>query len=171
MKARDHEKGLTLERLRALFSYNESSGIFTRKITVCNSAKAGSIAGSLSKDDSYVRILIDGKKYLAHRLAWFYVHGEWPENMLDHKDTNRSNNAIENLRTADNVKNQRNASVMKNNFLGIKCVRLHETGRYQARIFYEGKFRSLGLHDTPEAASQAYAEESKKCFGEFARTA
>lgn len=169
MKAEDHKKGLTAERLRDLLSYDRHTGIFTRKISVCNSIRIGDVAGSIDKKSKYVRIFVDGNKYLGHRLAWLYVYGEWPNDMLDHKDGNKSYNAIENLRDASNVENVRNSPVRKDNLLGIKCVRLHETGRYHARIYHDGKFKSLGLHDTPEAASDAYARAAKELFGEFAR--
>ena len=168
MKPKDHQNGLTIERLKYLLSYDLLTGIFTRNVTVCNSAKAGDVAGSIDKTDGYVRVLIDGHRYLGHRLAWFYVHGEWVD-MLDHRDVNKSNNAIANLRKATNADNVRNSVVRLDNVLGIKCVRLHETGRYHARIYCEGKSRSLGLHDTPEAASQAYARAAETLFGEFAR--
>lgn len=171
MKPKDNENGLTIERLKYLLSYDLLTGIFTRNVTVCNSAKAGTVAGSIDKTSGYVRILIDGHRYLGHRLAWFYVHGEWPVDQLDHENRDRSRNAIENLREATNRENRRNSKVGKNNFLGIKCVRLHETGRYQARIFRDGRFKSLGLYDTPAEASQAYAQAATKLFGQFARAA
>lgn len=35
---------------------------------------------------------------MAHHLAWFYVHGEWPERLIEHRDKQRDNNRLENLR-------------------------------------------------------------------------
>lgn len=169
MRAEDINSGLSSKRLKELFSYDEKSGIFTRKTAPCRAVKVGDVAGSISKDDGYVRISIDGRRYLAHRLAWLYVKGEWPADMIDHDDGNKSNNAIANLREANNSQNICNSPVRKDNFLGIKGVRLHETGRYHARIFVNGKWKSLGLHDSAEVASAAYEEAAKKYFGQFAR--
>lgn len=171
MEARDRDKWLTVDRLHYLLSYDGESGLFTRRITVCNSAKAGSIAGSVSEQDGYVRIAIDGQRYLAHRLAWFYVYGEWPEDQIDHKDRDRTLNAFNNLRPTDNSGNRCNSAVGKNNFLGIKCVRLHESGKYQARIYYDERFHSLGLFETAAEAAIAYTLAAKMAFGEFARAA
>lgn len=169
MKSRDHQKGMTQSRLRELFQYEAETGVFTRKTSPCHSVKVGDVAGSIDKDDGYVRIFVDGSKYLAHRLAWLYVYGEWPIDMLDHRDANRSNNSINNLREATNIQNMRNSPVRKDNLLGVKCVTLHKTGRYHARIFHEGRSKSLGLHSTPQEAAHAYEAASRRLFGEFAR--
>ena len=53
----------------------------------------------------YQRITIGGYDYYAHRLAWFYVYGEWPVNELDHIDEDKENNAIDNLREATHAEN------------------------------------------------------------------
>lgn len=92
---------LTLSRLKKLLDYDPSSGIFHWKFIVFRSKmKVGDVAGGLD-EKGYVRIRIDGIKYRAHRLAWFYVKGVWPSDTIDHKDRVRNNNRILNLREAN----------------------------------------------------------------------
>jgi HNH endonuclease len=87
---------LTAERLRERLHYDAETGVFTRRVGSSN-ARAGDVAGSVHST-GYVRISIDGGKYTAHCLAWFYVHGVWPSDQIDHINRNRSDNRIANLR-------------------------------------------------------------------------
>ena len=92
---------LTQARLKKLLSYNTDTGEFRWRVTRRGAARAGSVAGCV-RHDGYVRIAIDGKRYLAHRLAWLYVHGELvPE--LDHANGVRSDNRLDNLRPATRI--------------------------------------------------------------------
>lgn len=59
------------ERLCELLHYCPETGIFTWKVTRKGLAKAGTVAGS-TNGRGYRQISVDGKLYLAHRLAWFY---------------------------------------------------------------------------------------------------
>jgi hypothetical protein len=95
----------------------------------------------------YAYIGIEGHNHLAHRLAWLYVHGEWPTE-IDHIDRNRMNNAISNLRSVSKAENRHNVPTLKG---------YQQRGRrYWARITAFGERRSLGVFDTPEAATEAY---------------
>jgi hypothetical protein len=104
---------VTYKELHSILDYNEITGIFTWKMQVSNKIKVGNTAGIL--DRGYIRIGIGGKIYYAHRLAWLYVYGEWPELLIDHIDGNKSNNAIDNLREATKSQNMQNRGVQKNN--------------------------------------------------------
>ena len=85
-------------RLRELLSYDPDTGLF-RWSKNKGSKDAGELAGCVSPK-GYILIGIDGCLYLAHRLAWLYVHGEFPEKDIDHRDQDKSNNRICNLRLA-----------------------------------------------------------------------
>lgn len=85
---------LTSERLREVLSYDEATGIFVWRESR-GKAKAGSRAGKMR--DTGRCIGIDGEYYQAARLAWFWIHGEWPERLLRFRDDNRDNVAISNL--------------------------------------------------------------------------
>lgn len=83
-------------RLLEQLKYDPLTGVFTWLVTR-NRITQGDVAGSVSKE-GYRVIRIDGEHHKAHRLAWFYVHGSWPSGIIDHKDGNKDNNKIKNLR-------------------------------------------------------------------------
>jgi hypothetical protein len=146
---------LTQERLKSLLSYNPETGEFTWLVSR-GSRQAGEIAGCLKRDRSekvYIRIKIDGKNYLAHRLAWLYTHGEWPENDIDHIDQDSLNNRLSNLRDVTNAENGKNQKIAKNNSSGVMgvCFR-NDMQKWHARIEVNGKRIHLGLFDLKDDA-------------------
>lgn len=102
---------LTVERLRAVLSYDAETGVFVWRVSSKGTA-AGAIAGA-KLGTGYTTITVDQERFLAHRLAWFYVHGRWPADQIDHIDGDRRNNAIANLREATNQANQWNRKTKK----------------------------------------------------------
>ena len=82
--------------LRALLTYDKDTGVFRRN-TSSGGQEIGSIAGTISKY-GYIRIRIKNKAYFAHRLAWLYEYGVWPENEIDHINGEKSDNRLINLR-------------------------------------------------------------------------
>lgn len=151
---------MNLEQLKSRYHYDPETGIWTN-LTYPN-RKVG------TKHLGYIWVQIDGRKYSAHRLAWFYMTGAWPVNQIDHKDTDRSNNKWNNLREATRSQNGANRHPQRNTLTGIKGVRITIYG-YQARIRYNGKLHCLGTYDTPEEAKEAYDRFAQTHFGEFAR--
>lgn len=111
---------LTQEKLKSIFNYDTESGEFIRRINRGHT-KVGEIAGWFD-GDGYVVIQINGKNYFAHRLAWLYMTGLWPEHDVDHIDRNPANNAWNNLRPATRSENNCNSKIHKNNKSGIKGV-------------------------------------------------
>jgi hypothetical protein len=150
-------------RLQQALLYDNESGIFRWKVD-------GRLAGTLTAY-GYVRIEIDGKPYLAHRLAWLWVHGMLPTKQVDHINRDRLDNRIENLREASNQENSRN-KVSGRNRSGRKGVRWHKrAGKWAAAITINAKEIHLGLFDNLEAASAAYDAAAANHFGQFrART-
>lgn len=148
---------LTLERLHALVSYDKITGVFVWLVKASRSTKIGAEAGSV-RGDGYRVIRVDGVLYTAHRLAWFYAHGEWPENKIDHRNGERSDNRLENLRSASNELNSQNrARAQSNNRSGLLGVS-KKRGKWTAEIISEGQKFRLGSFDTPEAAHRAYMQ-------------
>src|ERR1700674_1345685 len=103
------------ERLRAVLLYDPETGVFTRRINR-GKWKAGAQVGWL-RPDGYIGIGLDYHEYLAHRLAWLYVTGEWPID-VDHENTCRSDNRWDNLREASRSQNMRNMKRTKANTSG-----------------------------------------------------
>ncbi len=161
------EHMMDVEYLRSALHYDAATGVFTWKVSR-GPIKVGDVAGTPSVR-GYLVIRVDYKLYTAHRLAWFYMTGKWPEHEVDHKDLDRANNAWDNLRPATHAQNQRNMSAQKNNKLGVKGVGLF-LGKYKAQIRYKGKQIHLGCYATLEEAKAAYEEAANIAAGEFART-
>lgn len=154
------------EELQRILDYDRETGHFTWKI----SAKAitiGAIAGHIKTDDGYIRIKIQGKRYYAHILAWFYITGAWPVGKLDHRNTYRGDNRFENLREGTSSQNSGNRKTDFDNKLGIKGVTEEPSGRFRAKICKDGKIYSLGCFATKDQAAEAYRIKSEELFGEF----
>ena len=152
---------LTQKRLKEVLRYCPKSGGFLWLVTT-KRLKKGDVAGFIG-NLGYRKIKIDTKAYLAHRLAWLYIYGDFPENQIDHVNGVRHDNRISNLRdvtAADNMKNRRRA---KNNKSGLYGVYLDpRTKRWVARIGVDKSVISLGGFEKKEEAFAARAEAEKK---------
>jgi hypothetical protein len=147
---------ISIEAVKSKLDYDKDTGLFTWKKGNGLRAK-GEVAGQVS-GWGYIRISLSRKKYSAHQLAWLLTYGEWPENQIDHRDGNKRNNAISNLRLATPCLNQLyNNRPRRNNstgFVGISPDR----GRFKAQLKINGKCHYLGNFSTAEEAAKAYAE-------------
>ncbi len=148
-------------KLKGLLKYDPETGAFTwlvKRKSRAGYVLPGSVAGSVHKRTGYREIGIEGKLYLAHRLAWLYVHGEWPDNLIDHKDGERDNNKLSNLRQADRSINGQNMRGPRKDgtsgYLGVTWSKQRK--KWAAQISVDGKHCHLGLHESPEIASNAY---------------
>lgn len=158
---------LTQKRLKELLRYDPQTGDFIRLVATNHRVKVGEVAGFVDID-GYRRIRVDKKLYLAHRLAWLWVHGEFPEVELDHKNGARDDNRISELRPAERFQNSTNRA--SKNSTGFRGVR-HDTrcGKFTSYITHRGQRQWLGTFETAEAAHAAYASAAAKLHGEFAR--
>ena len=87
--------------------------------------KAGDEAGGLMKS-GYYSVRVDGQNYMVHRIVWSLNHGDLDHTLVDHKDKNRSNNRIENLRLVTHSINGKNSSIKRHNktgHIGISFVK------------------------------------------------
>lgn len=157
---------ITQSKLKTELNYNPDTGIFIR-IKAKPKVKIGDIAGFLNKK-MYVALRLNGKTYMAHRLAWLYMTGSWPENQIDHINGIRDDNRIINLRQATQSENLRNTKIRKDNAAKIKGINIHK-GRWIARCQIENKRVNLGSFDTKQQAKKAYDDYAKENHGEFYR--
>jgi len=154
---------ITQKRLKQLLHYDPKTGVFTWKEFASSSRPKGSQAGCFDKAMGYVAIGIDNKLYRAHRLAWLYQTGDFPEAEIDHIDHNRSNNSFSNLRLATSSINNKNRSLSPLNKSGFTGVHLNKkTGSWIARIKVNGKNIYLGAHKEKTAAINARRKANKK---------
>jgi hypothetical protein len=160
---------LTQAYLKSILNYCPETGVFTRLVRTANCICVGDIAGSIN-GEGYLHIMIAGKRYKAHRLAWLYMTGDWPKDQIDHIDGEKANNRFPNLREATHGQNQSNTPVQQNNTSGYKGVsRVKGKRPWMARIMVAGKSIYLGIFETKELAHAAYREAADKHKGEYAR--
>ena len=133
---------LTQSQLKDFIHYDADTGIFTRI-----NSQNGIIKTVANSGTGYFSIRLLGKVYKAHRLAWLYIHGEWPK-VLVHINFDKLDNRLVNLQELEH----------KENMSGAKGVSYYKAGeKWRAEI---GEV-FLGYFDTPAEASQAYDNYSE----------
>ena len=153
---------LSPARVRELFLCDVESGHLYWRETGSGRRK-GLPAGSLTSQ-GYVEVRIGAGKYKAHRLIWAHATGSWPDVLIDHKDGDRANNRLSNLRQATRIENGRNRTANKGNPSGMAGVTWCKT--YQKwRVIV-----ALGYFDDLEAAKKVRAKVNPLLFGEFHRS-
>ena len=146
---------LTAEQLRDIFNYNPDSGVFSWR-QGRGPVKAGHVAGTVNAR-GYRYITINKRFYLAHRLAWLHFYGVWPEGEVDHKNQNKSDNKIENLRDVTHSQNMHNRPKYANNNSGFRGVSWNRSlALWRAEISVNKKKIHLGYFNTAESAYSAY---------------
>lgn len=155
---------LNIDELKSVLHYNEDTGEFhwkAHKYCVKPGDKAGTTDAS-----GYIKITLNYKSHLAHRLAWFYVHGKFPEAEIDHINRNRSDNRIANLRLAQRFQNSQNQG-KKKNASGFPGVTWHsQRNKWRSEIRIDGRKKHLGLFDSICEAKEAY-EKAKALHHPF----
>ncbi|MCR4298099.1 MAG: HNH endonuclease [Gallionella sp.] len=148
-------------RLKELLHYDPETGIFTWLVDR-KSVKAGDVAG-FRQEERYWVIRVDGKNYLAHRLAWLYVTGEWPPNQIDHADLNKVNNKFANLRLATPRQNGQNKPIFRNNKSGVSGVSWNSRDCvWQSHMRIDGRQTHIGYFDNLfDAAAARFSTEAK----------
>lgn len=143
---------LTCQHVRHVMSYNPETGLFVWVNPIGRRVKPGDLVGSTHRM-GYMETSLLGQRILLHRLAWFYVHGKWPDGVIDHINGDKQDNRIANLRDVDQVINGLNrTSLNKNNKTGVRGVVFHKaSGKFMARL----QERYLGLFATLDDANVA----------------
>ena len=161
------ENILSQKSLKNYLHYNSDTGIFIRKIATSSNAAVGDIAGYLHRE-GYIIIRVDGKGYLAHRLAWLYMAGKWPEDQIDHINHIRNDNRWRNLREATQQENCKNRSIRKTNTSGVTGVCWHKArGKWDAYIKVDCRSIFLGSYvDRFEAICARLSANNKHGFHE-----
>ncbi len=149
---------LSQSELKRLLNYDRETGVFTWKIARAGRAKAGSIAGKIDTH-GHRQIMVNSKFYAAHRLAFFFMNGEFPAGLVvDHINGDPSDNCWENLRLVSQRQNCENVALKgrksSSGLLGAHYVK--ESNKWQSLITFGGKRRYLGRFDTAEQAHAAY---------------
>lgn len=158
--------------LRLLLSYAPQEGVFYWT----NPPKGhlnllGKEAGSSTPSRSgkrYVNIQINGRKYKRSRLAFLYMNGRWPTEMMDHKNGSSLDDMWSNLREASATQNSWNHKTRKRSQSLPMGVRQDVRGKFVARIGHNKTLITIGTFETVEAAHRAYQNERSARYGDFA---
>jgi hypothetical protein len=166
--ANDKHSGLTQAYLCEVLHYDPEGGHFTWLKDTGKKRMKGKRAGNLCK--RYWEIAIGGRQYKAHRLAWLYVHGQWPANDIDHINGDHLDNRIANLRPATRSQNNMNNEGRTTKSSVRRGVSWHsQMNKWRAYITVDLKQISLGLFDKQEDAIAARLAAEKSFFGDFVR--
>lgn len=153
------------KEIKNVLHYDEHTGVFTRTF------KNGKVKECKTMHNSgYIKISIDGRYYLAHRLAWVYMHGGTLKGIeIDHINNIKTDNRICNLRLATRIENQRNKGKISSNTSGLKGASFEKRrGLWRSNIKYNGVHYHLGYFKNKLDAHKAYTVKANELFGEFA---
>lgn len=142
----------------------DNNELFRRNI---RSNKWKKITIKPNQNDGYCQVNWKGTMYQCHRIMYvlFTKTDLKGDTIMDHKNGNRIDNRIENLRVCTLSQNAMNRRPMKT-ITGIKGVS-KEKGLYVARIRINGKRKYIGSYCEIRDAEEAYKRESLRVHGEF----
>lgn len=142
---------ISLEDAQRHLRYNPATGGFDR----ISGASAGKKVGRLD-GKGYIQIGVCGRKYMAHRLAWWLHYREWPKDQIDHLNGVKTDNRICNLEVVDQTTNLLRRGRRKDNTSGVPGVCRHKaTRKWVAYICVNKKPRHLGVFDAKQEAIAA----------------
>jgi len=143
---------LTQERVKELFDYED--GHLIRKTDEAYNAQSGDTVGYVS-NCGYLRVNVDGKKYLVHRVI-FLMHNGYLPKVVDHVDRDRLNNNIDNLRDSSYAMNNCNKLKRKNCssiYIGVTWDK--DLCKWRASCGINQKFIHLGVFTDEKKAAIA----------------
>ena len=159
------DRVLTQEQALHLFEYRDGNVFW--KNTTHGKIKIGSQVGFLN-DAGYYQVSIYGKKYRVHQIVYLMQNGYIPKE-IDHINTIKTDNRIENLREATRVQNMYNKNLSSRNTSGFKGVSWKEKiKKWQVAINVNGKRKYIGVYEDLELADLVATEARDKYHGKFA---
>jgi hypothetical protein len=155
MKARDDPD---LDAIRDNIGYIPETGrLFWKKVR--QKTYIGMEAGGM-KSKGYREIRLNGRIYQANRIAWFLHYGVWPTGDIDHRDGDKTNNRIVNLRDKTHRENCQNRIEHRNGKL-VGCHFDRQRGKWRSVIWVSGKRRDLGFYLSEIEAHRVYMDYIK----------
>lgn len=150
----------TADELRAVLRYYPETGHLHWRPRKGLGSRAWGEAFTTVTTRGYRQGTVLGYRTSAHRVAWAYVTGEWPE-QIDHINGDKLDNRIANLRAVCATENQRNRAVQGNSKSGVPGVRWR-AGKWEAVIYVASRQISLGRYSDFEEAVKARKEAEKE---------
>lgn len=124
---------ITAEYLRTRVLYDPNTGVFLWT-QLCGPEMGGKVAGHVTR--GYLRLVVDGQRYVANRLAWLYTHGEWPEGRLYYVNGNPLDNRLDNI---ERVNAPESADKPRRSVHGHPGVYPMADGRYKVSLCVNGR--------------------------------
>lgn len=159
---------LSQSRLKELLSYDPGTGEFTWNVTN-GRCVAGTTAGTVGSS-GYRQIMLGHRSYLAHRLVWLWLYGDWPKSEIDHINRCKTDNRIQNLRDASasqNACNHHSGKDITSGYAGAFWDQQRQ--KYRVRIQLDGQRREFRSYSDAEQAHEAYKIAVNQMHGEFSR--
>lgn len=147
--------------------WNVLKGSLTRIEKRHNTLLSGRVAGCSTHWSGYIYVTLKGVQYPAHSIVWYLNTGDWCE-IIDHKDRNRANNNIANLRKADSSENACNSKMSSRNTSGVRGVSWNKVvGKWKVRVTKAGKDVFGGYYNDLEEAKHVADNLRGKLHGEY----
>ena len=107
------------------------------------------------------------KSYLVHRLvACAFIDNPDDKQCVDHKNNDRTNNNISNLRFATTKENSQNRILSSNNTSKVKGVSFNKrANKWRAHIRIDGILIHIGYYDDLDDAKTARINRANQAFG------
>jgi hypothetical protein len=151
---------LTQDKAKALFEIKNE--------VLCWRYNGKQAGGTNGVKAPYLRVCVDGIRYMVHKVVYLIHHGFMPE-IVDHVDGNIKNNSVSNLRAATKSQNALNKKIRFNSITGVKNVTQDKTtGRYKVHLTINKKRKHFGTFDDLELAELVAIEAQSKFYGVFA---
>lgn len=150
----------SLEDFKKHFHYCPETGVFTKIAPTGRNWRPGPVKPGAR----YTEFRFRGQLCRAHRAAFFYMTGEWPEADVDHRDGDKRNNRWTNLRQASRSQNLANQGAR----VGSKNIHPTPHGTWQVRVAFMGKEHTRTFKTLEEAEAHA-ANLRDSMHAEFSR--
>jgi hypothetical protein len=148
----DAERGLLTWRLRPNHHFAT-----VRAATIINVRNGGKPAGGTDgRGYLMLTFIFAGRriKTYGHRVVWAFATGAWPARTIDHRNGDRLDNRLANLREATRAQQNLNMGPRKSE-TGLRGAYRNGPG-FQAKMKHEGKTYRFGQFRTAEEAHAAY---------------
>jgi len=161
---------MTAEEARMLFKYDPLTGNLIWAVTAGNGKCKPGMKAGWDRGNGNLRVNFDRETLEVTAVIWLIVHGRMPIGRIDHKNLNKSDNRLDNLRESTASQNGANRNVDRRNIFGLKGVSFDkERNLWRATITQNYKTITIGRYKSPEEAYEAYTNKAKELFGEFYR--